>query len=657
MTKNRFFATATGRKMFLLFILFSYASAISAQDAQKYFVIQVVDESTGRGVPLIELETTNSIRYYTDSKGILAFYEPGLMNKRVYFLVSGHGYEFRKDGFGSRGIALNTVPGTTATIKVKRTNIAERIYRVTGEGIYDESVKAGLPVPLKQPISNAKVMGQDSYVEVFYKGKIYWFFGDTGQEAYFLGNYGASGAMSALPERGGLDPNIGVDLTYFTDSSGFSRPMFKTGLPGAVWISWAVNLKDGKGNEHLYAHYARVKGLGSVYEMGMALFNDSTQTFERILPNDAWLDDGYPVSNPVRVTVDNKEYIYFTGSFRMRRVPADIQHITDLKSYESFTCLKPHTALADTIPVAERSPDGKLVYGWKADTKETTAATERQLFSSGQIKEGETWWTTYDITTGKPIVAAPGTIYWNNYVRRWIMIAYGNIGEVFYFEGDTPTGPWVYGRKIISHDRYTFYNIGHHPMFDQENGKIIYLEGTYTNFFSGNPINTPKYDYNQIMYRLDLGDERLVLPQPVYHVKNGQGKHFYMMRDAVDSLHLWDAVSDIPFFAVPPGRHADSLVPVYATQTKKGMILSTTQAKRDDKILCYALPSGSNGTETINKAIVHLTVAADANGRMIYTATGTGNDIITDPSSICRVWRNPSSLLLLDHKAKPVAVK
>jgi hypothetical protein len=48
-----------------------------------------------------------------------------------------------------------------------------------------------------------------------------------------------------------------------------------------------------------------------------------------------------------------------------------------------------------------------------------------------------------------------------------------------------------------------------HPFFDQEGGRIIYFEGTYASTFSGNTNPTPRYDYNQIMYRLDLADPRL----------------------------------------------------------------------------------------------------------------------------------------------------
>jgi hypothetical protein len=40
---------------------------------------------------------------------------------------------------------------------------------------------------------------------------------------------------------------------------------------------------------------------------------------------------------------------------------------------------------------------------------------------------------------------------------------------------------------------------------------VIYFEGTYNELISGAKQATPRYDYNQIMYRLDLDDPRLKL--------------------------------------------------------------------------------------------------------------------------------------------------
>ena len=118
-------------------------SAGAAPQTSRYFAIEVVDEQTGRGVPMVELQTTSGVRYYTDSNGLIAFEEPGLMNKEVWFGVASHGYEFPADGFGLRGATLATTPGGSATLKIKRLNIAERLYRITGQGIYRDTVLLG----------------------------------------------------------------------------------------------------------------------------------------------------------------------------------------------------------------------------------------------------------------------------------------------------------------------------------------------------------------------------------------------------------------------------------------------------------------------------------------------------------------------------------
>ena len=86
------------------------------------------------------------------------------------------------------------------------------------------------------------------------------------------------------------------------------------------------------------------------------------------------------------------------------------------------------------------------------------------------------------------------------------------LGEIWYAEAEAPEGPWRRAVKVVTHQDYSFYNPVHHAFFDQEGGRLIHFEGTYTQTFSGARIPTPRYDYNQVLYRLDLADPRLAMP-------------------------------------------------------------------------------------------------------------------------------------------------
>ncbi len=100
-----------------------------AASAGEPFVIKVVDEATGRGVPLVKLSTVHKVNYLTDNAEVVAFDEPGLMHGPVFFTVSSHGYEFPTDGLGFRGRRLMAIPGKSATIAIKRINIAEGVCK------------------------------------------------------------------------------------------------------------------------------------------------------------------------------------------------------------------------------------------------------------------------------------------------------------------------------------------------------------------------------------------------------------------------------------------------------------------------------------------------------------------------------------------------
>ena len=495
-------------------------TSLPASEPERYFAIQVVDEQTDRGVPMVALQTTSAACYYTDSNGLVAFFEPGLMGKKVYFGVSAHGYEFPADSFGNRGVTLETRPGGSARIKIKRLNIAERLYRITGQGIYRDSVLLGRKPPIAEPLLNAQVTGQDGVLNAIYRGKLYWFYGDTNRLSYALGNFSMTGATTKLSDQ--IDPDVGLDLTYFTGKDGFARPMAPIKGEGVVWLFGLVVLPDESGREHMLAYYQRRRGLGAVLENGFVVYDDQKEVFEKlkVVPLKPPL---YPTGYPFRVKQGDGEYLYFTWPYSALRVKADWKSYLDLAAYEGYTCLKAGTRYGSkTAAQLEGDVDGKLVWGWKKNTPPLTPRQQEALIAAGRMRRAESPLRLQD-GAGKPILLNNCSCAWNAHRRRYIMIASQVrgatvLGEVWYSEADHPEGPWVHARKIITHanklgDAHDFYNPVHHPFFDREAGRVIYLEGSYVNTFSGNPHTTPYYEYNQIMYRLDLADPRLKLPK------------------------------------------------------------------------------------------------------------------------------------------------
>lgn len=488
--------------------------ALQAFAASPCFGIRVTDEATGRGVPLIELETVNRVAWITDSNGYAAIDDPELMGRKIFFYVRGHGYLFPPDGFGSYGRALEVKPGGRAELKVQRVNIAERLYRITGEGVYRDTVLLGLPRPF--PASNGQVAGQDSVQTALYAGRIHWFWGDTARMEYPLGHFRMSGATTPLPGPQTFDPAAGVPLEYYVGENGFARPMWPAmpGQPAAlVWSDGFIAVPDRTGRERLVAHYSQRASLTRQLGHGLSVFNDETRVFDelRTLPADEpWR---FPKGHPVRGRDALAGYILFRAEpdehapFLAVRTRATVEALMDLASYEAFTCLRPGSQ------EVERDAAGKAVWAWKRDADPLTQKSEAQLIRGARLTPNEARYQVRDVETGKPIELQAGSVRWNAWRKKWIMIVsqFGGtsqLGEIWFAEADDVTGPWRTARKIVTHDRQSFYNPVHHDFFDQEGGRLIYFEGTYTNEFSG-PISTPRYQYNQILYRLDLSDPRL----------------------------------------------------------------------------------------------------------------------------------------------------
>ncbi len=414
------------------------ALAVGLAAPTEYFVVRVTDEATGRGVPLIELKLPNDVKYWTDSAGIAAMLEPTFEKQSVFVAVSGHGYEFPNETFFGRGVNLTLNRGGHADIKVRRTMIAERLYRLTGEGIYRDSNLAGLRVPVPD---DGRVLGQDTAVETLYHGKLYWIWGDTIGPAYW--NFSVTGATSELPGRGGLDPAEGVKY-YFTAGNGRVKAMLPLPRKGLVWIEGLFTVKAPDGRERLLATYTLQQGLKPPDECGVATFDDDKELFE------PWFQypcqkESHRSSHPFRYRDAGREYWYL---YPWLRVPNEWNAIRDITRWERREFQPP--------PNAKRA----------------------------------------------------STVAWNGYRKRFVLLL-ENTGEVWYAEAERPEGPYGTAVKIVQHNQYNFYNVLQHPLFEQEGGRVIYFEGTYTDSFSGAKEKTPRYNYNQIMYRLRLDDPRL----------------------------------------------------------------------------------------------------------------------------------------------------
>ncbi len=489
---------------------------LSAAEKSEWFEIQVVDAQTGRGIPLIELITVHEVRYVTDNAGRIAFREPGHIGETVFFHIAAQGYTVAADGFGIRGVRLKIDPGAAARVELQRANVAERLYRVTGQDLYRDSVILGHEVPIEFPWGAGQVAGQDSVQAVAYRDKLYWFWGDTNRLAYPLGLFRTAGAISATMTHGGLAPEIGINFSYFTNSDGFVRAMADVPDPqGVVWLDGICTVRDTSGRERLVAHFSRRPGLAEAYEQGLMIFNDERDTFEvaKSLP----LEEHWRMlqAHPVECRVDGQDYLMMGNPFPVTRVPATLQDVLNSGSYESWSCMDPTADPATARP--RRNAAGQLDYRWQAGPP-VTAREELRWLKEGAIQAHELRLLPSDAAAPKErITMHAGTVHWNAYRKRWIMIANeisrradspSLLGEVWYSEAESPQGPFSTAVRIVSHDKQSFYNPCHHKFFDQDGGRIIFLEGTYCNTFTQSPP-TQRYNYNQIMYRLDLDAPQL----------------------------------------------------------------------------------------------------------------------------------------------------
>ncbi len=470
------------------------ASVGVAAEPPRFAEVRVIDAETKRGVPLVTLTTVNHVRYVTDNAGRVAFDDPELFGREVFFTVHSHGYEVPKDGFGFRGVRLTPTPGKVAEVKITRTMAAERLCRLTGEGRYRDTLLVGHKSPLDYGPNSGRVAGQDSVQVVEYKGERRWFWGDTNRMNYPLGMFRMAGAKTPLTLP---DPAAGIAYDYFTDpKTGFARAMmpWKERPEGVIWIDGVCVVPDENGRGTLVSHYSRRKGLTDQIEHGMAVYDDKTETFvpKVRLPNDeTWR---FTSGHPFQYEDGDKKWLLSGDPAPVVRVPATLAAVLDPDKYEAFT------------PLNEKREVGP--WRWQKELPPLDAVGEADMVKGKRIRAADARFTPTG--EGGPVKLHRGTVRWNEYRKRWVLIATqlggksSHLGEVWYAEAAAPTGPFAIAVKVLTHDKMTFYNPVHHPFLDRDGGRTIHFEGTFTADFSGSKERTPRYEYNQVLYRLDL---------------------------------------------------------------------------------------------------------------------------------------------------------
>ena len=193
-------------------------------------------------------------------------------------------------------------------------------------------------------------------------------------------------------------------------------------------------------------------------------------------------------------------------------------------------------------------------------------------------------------------------------------------------------------------------------MFDKEGGRTIFFEGTYTHTFSGNPDQTPRYDYNQIMYQLDLDDPRLALPVAIYKGNSIPDRFATRAATKPDEAVPLPDLNEIAFFALDqPGVDT---VAVCESETAGGhpsLIVddppTNDSAKRRVRFHALAVNSKNPPAST-----VPLYEYIDASGdRRVYATDEalTLQGFVRQERPICRVWPTPGAA---DPKADSISV-
>jgi hypothetical protein len=193
----------------------------------------------------------------------------------------------------------------------------------------------------------------------------------------------------------------------------------------------------------------------------------------------------------------------------------------------------------------------------------------------------------------------------------------------------------VYARKILTHEKYSFYNPKLHQVFFKDNGRIVYFEGTYTTLFSGNTNPTPDYDYNQIMYRMKVDDPRLNLPTPIYDTENTLPR--FVTKNGLSP----NSKGRAPFCALD--RPSPTTKPAFFGDGRLSIEKPSTNPTDRSSLVFYALPPDVSNLPA--SAVALHERFDEASKRYVYSVR-KGSPVENDDKlgkRIMFVWENPKA--------------
>ncbi len=375
--------------------------------------VKVVDDENGWPVPLVFLITTHGQVYVTDNAGVAAIDSPELMGRETWFTVKSHGYGRKKDGFGNAGFRFVPRPGGEHEVKVTRWQIAKRLGRVGGAGLFAESQKCGLHLDARE----SGEFGRDSVQTALYRGRVFWLWGDTNMQNYPLGIFNVTAATTPAPAFARPVPPVDPQYRGFTNEKGRLRGVIKRQGGGPIWIFGLVTLTDAKGRAHLCGAWSQIKEFCTPEKNGLCEWDDASESFTIVKtvwtrsqerPKAPRIPDGMVCRHR---DANGKKWLLFGNPFPFLRIP---------DSYEAYL---------------DESKWGKV------EKPKTIRARD-----------------------GSEVTPAAGHMAWSGYRKKYVAIVqqkFGKpsaFGEVWYVESASPYGPWENAVKVVTHDNYTFYN-------------------------------------------------------------------------------------------------------------------------------------------------------------------------------------------------------